>query len=444
MPVRKVAAVLVAVLALLALSFASAPTALAVPAVTGSFKVSEIGTNNKIVMGPDGNMWLTVNGGGKDVAKITPDGTVEEFELEGVAVPTGIATSSDGRLWVTLEANVVGFLPSDPKGTSKGIEIAEVKPGASIIQGPEGEMWVATKDNLVHFPLSNPAEFKVVPFPGLEPKDMDVSGSQLVIAEGGTARLVVYPPGGEAIGIGLLGETSTSQGVAAGPGGQIAFSKSDKDEGLGLVTPPAGPTAVLMEGDPFGVALGSDGAYWFAMSFAHNVQRLTPEGVATPLNGFPEAESPGFFPRQIAPGPDNTMWVTMEVPGKERWEVARISGLEPPTKPGTEDKKPTATAPETKIGKGPKGKVTTRRKRAKVKFTFSSTTAGVTFECALVKVAKKGKKQPKPVFKGCKSPHKLKLKPARYRFQVRAVNAGVADPTPATRSFRVVRLPKKK
>src|SRR6185295_19611508 len=96
-------------------------------------------------------------------------------------------------------------------------------------------------------------------------------------------------------------------------------------------------------------------------------------------------------------------------------------------------------APDTKIGKGPKKVVKTKGKRAKVTFRFSSSTAGATFECALVTVKKgKGKKTPKPKFKGCKSPKKLSLKPGKYRFSVRAVLAGVADPSPATKAFKVV------
>jgi hypothetical protein len=85
--------------------------------------------------------------------------------------------------------------------------------------------------------------------------------------------------------------------------------------------------------------------------------------------------------------------------------------------------------------------VTTKGKKAAVTFRFSSTTAGASFECALVKKPKKkGKKAPKPKFATCTSPRKLKLKPGKYTFSVRAVSAGLADPTPATSSFRIVHV----
>jgi streptogramin lyase len=432
MPVRKTAAVFVAAFASL---LAACSLASAAPVVDGHFPTSETGTNKKIVAGPDGNMWLTVNGGGKDVARISPAGKVDEFELEGVSTPTGIGVDSEGRIWVTQGGGVASFLPSDPKGTSKATVIADVKDPASIVAGPDGQMWVASEGKVVHFPPAKPEEAKSFSVAGLTPKDIDVAGSGLAIADANNHRIVTMTTAGVTQDIPLLGSTSTAQGVAGGPGGQIAFSKSDGTEGLGLVTPPSAPTAVEMPGDPFGVALGADGAYWFAMSAANNVQRLTADGKATPLNGFP----PKFFPRQIAPGPNNTLWVTMEIPG-ETYEVARISGLEPPIKP-TATNTPAPVRPDTKIDKGPKKVLRTKGKRATVKFRFSSTTAGATFECALVrKPAKKGKKAPKPKFKRCKSPKKLKLRPGRYRFSVRAVSGGLVDPTPATRSFRVIHV----
>src|SRR5215217_3989842 len=140
MPLRKTLATVVAVAALL---IAAVP-AWAAPEVTGAFTVPEFSLNNKIVAGPDGNMWLPVNDGGKDVARITPDGQVESFELNGVAVPRGIAADNEGRLWVTQEGGVASFLPADPKGTSKATPIPDVKLESSIVQGPDGRMYVAT------------------------------------------------------------------------------------------------------------------------------------------------------------------------------------------------------------------------------------------------------------------------------------------------------------
>jgi streptogramin lyase len=433
MPVPRIAAVFVAALSSL---LVTCSVAAAAPSVTGHFPIPPIdGSNTKIAAGPDGNMWLPVKDGVEDVARIAPDGAVTEFELNGIEGPTGIAVGPENLLWVTAINKVASFSPSDPTGSSKAFNIVTVTANNSIVAGPDGQMWVAATENVVHFLPSDPEKASAFPVAGLTPKDIDVAGSGLVIADANNNRIVTMTTAGVPQNIPLLGSTSTAQGVAGSPGGQIAFSKSDATEGLGLVTPPNAPTAVEMPGDPFGVALGSDGAYWFAMSAANNVQRLAGDGKATPLNGFP----PKFAPRQIAPGPNNTLWVTMENVEEPIYEVARISGLEPPVK-SIPTGIPGALRPDTKIRKGPKKVVRTKHKRASVKFRFSSTTAGATFECALVKKAKKGKKTPKPKFNSCRSPKKLKLRPGRYRFSVRAVSGVLVDPTPATSSFRVIHI----
>jgi len=85
------------------------------------------------------------------------------------------------------------------------------------------------------------------------------------------------------------------------------------------------------------------------------------------------------------------------------------------------------TPPDTKIVKGPPKK--THKK--KVKFKFTSTEAGSTFQCKLDR---------KP-FKTCSSPKVYKkLKPGKHVFKVRAIDkAGNVDPTPAKRKFTVLK-----
>ncbi|HEX5610781.1 MAG TPA: hypothetical protein VFX45_11910 [Solirubrobacterales bacterium] len=86
---------------------------------------------------------------------------------------------------------------------------------------------------------------------------------------------------------------------------------------------------------------------------------------------------------------------------------------------------PTEPVPQTTIGKGPKGTVTS----AKATFRFSSSVSGSTFQCKLDK---------KP-WKQCKSPKAYtNLAEGEHHFAVRAVGpTGVPDPTPAKRSFKV-------
>jgi streptogramin lyase len=429
------------------------PAAGAAPTFSGAFKLptgGKIGTNNKIVAGSDGNVWFTVETPGKEVAKITPTGQITEYTLPEAAGATGIASGPEGNLWLTGVEKAISFSPSDPEKTEKAFKVASIGAEGQISQGPGGEMWVASNNQITHFSPADPVGKNggFMPVGAMSPKDIDAVGTGLVIADAGHERLVtVGADGKQGADIPLNDGTTTSQGVAGNPNGQAAFSKSDGTEGLGLVTPPAAPTAVLMPGDPFGVALGADGNYWFAMSAAHGVEMLTPTGQATAL-AFAGFEK--WFPRQITAGPGGTLWVTMEVPGQEEFAIALINGVTPPPPPPPPVANPITVTekpvPNTKVGKAPKKVVKVASGKATVTFTFSSSIAGSSFQCRLVKTpvgkAKKKKKTPVGSFSSCRSPKVLKLAPGKYRFAVRAVVNGAADPTPAERAFRVLRPPR--
>lgn len=412
-----------------ALAFGAAP-ALAAPAVSGEFDVPNLGSNNKIVQGSDGNMWLTLNGAEYDVARITPAGEVKEFKLEAVT-PLGITTAPDGLLWIARNGGVISFNPSDPEGTKQIHDIALIGTDPQIVYGPDGNLWVASANKLVKVPPGNPAGATEVPIAGLAPKDIDVAGSLVVVAS--FEHIYAVDASGNVVGDQKIG--GQAQGVAGNPNGQYAFTQPvNTPKEIGLLAPGTAPIIRSAEGtDPFGIALGADGAYWSPEFISDGLTRITADGQVSGLTGFAKNSAP----RQIAAGPGNTLWVTLETSKK----VGRVSGLEPPVAPSPPPPPPPPGEPRTEIKKGPKGKVLTARKRAKVKFAFNSPDAGASFECRLVVLPKKGKKAAKaPQFKACKSPKRYRLVPGRYRFEVRAVLNGVRDQTPAKRSFRVVRV----
>jgi virginiamycin B lyase len=409
-------------------------SAVGAPVVDGTFPLgSEVETNDKIVAGPDGNVWLTVQSATKDVARVTPAGQVEEFDIEGIETASGIAVGPDGNLWITDVEEAAKFGPADPEGTDKSFTVAGIGAGGQIVAGPDGLMWVASNNQLVHFSPGDPTgSVKPVSVSGeISPKDIDVAGSSIVIADTGAGnRIVTFTTDGSQKDFAIGGG---SQGVAGGPGGQIAFTAPGATpEESGLISPPNPAQSFELLGDPFGVAFGGDGAYWIVQFLAGQLVRVTTSGQVSFLPGLPVESA-----RQITAGPNGTLWVTLqknEAKGVVA-SVVRVSGVvadtgNPPSS--------SPVVPETKIKKGPKKVVKTKRKRAKVKFGFSSPTAGATFQCSLTKL--KGKKTKAPAFKACLSPKRYKLAPGRYRFQVRAVNGGVPDPTPAARKFKIVRI----
>ena len=99
--------------------------------------------------------------------------------------------------------------------------------------------------------------------------------------------------------------------------------------------------------------------------------------------------------------------------------------IAPPIGKGPEVPARDTKPPETTIVKKPKKKSAKR----KVKFTFTSSEAGSSFECKFDKAKK---------YTSCKSPLKRKLKPGKHKFSVRAIDkAGNSDATPAVWKFKI-------
>lgn len=437
-------------LALAALFFALlAVPALAAPAVSGEFEVSGLDSNNKLVEGPDGNEWLTLSSATADVASITPAGKVTEYDL-GAETPSGIAVAA-GKLWITRNGGVTSFEAKDPVLTKDPVAIPAIVGASSIVLGPDGNLWAASSENLVRISPTEPAtNNKPFPVAALGAKDIDVAGSLLVVASFGTESVVTATPTDPPVttevkaGAGL-------QGVAGGPGGQVAYTQPTQEpKEIGLFTPPSlSPLKLPLPGtDPFGIIFARDGAYWSAEGNGDRLLRVTPDGQVTDLKGF----AAGSRPTQLAQGPGNTLWVALSLASK----VGRVTGVEappvmPPASGGSTGSGGSSSssdqphpAPETEILSGPGKKSIIEGRKMRVAFRFASPQAGASFECRLVRIAKKkgkgkAKSSAEPAFRACTSPRVYHLTPGRYRFEVRAVLDGIPDPTRAKRAFRIVR-----
>lgn len=444
---------LLAIAAVLLGVLAWASGAGAAPTVTGAFELeSELETNNKIIAGPEGNIWVTLDDMEKDVAEITPAGMVKEFNLGSLIVrPTGIAFA-EGKVWVPLQADgVASFSPTDPTN----VEIFEIKGlnnGSPLALGPDGKIWAGGNERIFRFSPRDPEASTEIEVPGLTPVDIDSAGSLVAIADSNAtdSRIVTFTTGAIPIEKDYSIDGG-SQGVAGSPSGQIGFSeqvpKSGAVEEVGIITPPNPPFSTPQPDDPFGVAYGADDAFWIVRAgLHHGLARLTSKGELSLLGGFPD----GLTPRQITAGPNNTLWVT-DQEAMKKGVIVRVGGLEPPsttttttTTPGPLPVQPAPKPiPNTRIRKGPKKVVRTAKATAAVKFAFVSTIPLSGFQCRLIRLSASGKKatasRSRAAYATCRSPKVFRLAPGRYRFAVRAVSAEVADPTPAERSFRVVR-----
>ena len=191
---RKIALTVATALASL---LAICSTASAAPVIDGQFPLaSAVDTNTKIAAGPDGNIWVAVHGEDNDVARVTPTGQVEEFELKEIENPSGIAAGPEGKMWVTATNKVASFSPSDPKESSKAFTVLTVDTNSPIVAGPDGQMWFAASDEVDHFAPSDPEGATPIAVPELSPRDIDVAGSLIVVADAGKPRIVTLTTAG--------------------------------------------------------------------------------------------------------------------------------------------------------------------------------------------------------------------------------------------------------
>ena len=428
-PLRKTG-LIVSVSALVMTGVAVIPvSAVAAPKVEGVFNVPGIGTNNLIARGPDGNMWVTLQSGGaldKDVARITPAGTVTLFDAPLLSNPVGITTGPDGKLWVTQSGKIGSFSAADPAAATV-TDIAAISDPRGIVTGPDGNLWTASDDKVVKIPPADPATFTAYDTATTKvTAARSITRTATAVWVGGKDQVVAIAPDGNGTAY-PAGADSSIQGMTAAPSGQVAFTSP-------LVTPnkigrlvaggtPAFTTTSMA--DPTGIAFGGDGAFWIAQFGAGNLGRLTPAGAYRQLGGFPAGPAK---PRQIAAGPGSRLWVTLDAPGEpEKSKVARVTGVAPAPSP--------SPVPQTTVTKAPKKRIMLRKGKVKAlaRFRFTSTPTPATFSCRLKRLGNG------PVgWKPCTSGKQYRVRKGRYVFSVWATVAGMTDLSPAVRRFRVV------
>lgn len=315
--------------ATLAAALAAAGSAHAVPAVSGEFALT--GQPQYLAKDQAGNVWTPLSGGTTDIARIGPDGSVEEFDVAALANAKGITADADGRMWVTKASAVARFDPANPAG-AQNFPAADVNAQA-ITLGSDGNLWTGGTDVAVKI---DPASGGATPVTatGLSARGVAAGGDgALYFASFGDAKVYRITTAGNVTSVPVGG--GGTQEVAAGPGTQIAYAAPTAAPHVvgrlnGLT--PLGETQMAST-DPFGLVLGNDNAYWVARFAAGDIARVTTDGQATTLPGL----SAGAGPRYIAKGAGNTLWVGLQNTNK----VARITGVEAPAAPQT----PPATTP---------------------------------------------------------------------------------------------------
>jgi hypothetical protein len=254
--------------------------------------------------------------------------------------------------------------------------------------------------------------------------------------DGGDSEEVTGPGGGGGGGLygGGGGAGSCNVGSSGGGGGS---SLMPLDGFFEIAAPEQEPLVELTYTLPppsISIASPTNGAVYAQAQTVNSAYSCTaPEGTSVKTCAGPVAT--GALIDTSTPGPhsftvnaeDNdgetaTKTVNYTVEAKKTEESGKGGSVTPPPPP----------PPDTVIGSHPKGTIKTTKQKVSVRFSFSSASAGASFECRLDKGA----------FAPCSSPKSYKAKIGKHTFSVRALTAaGGADQSPATFTFKVKKKP---
>lgn len=239
-------------------------------------------------------------------------------------------------------------------------------------------------------------------------------------------------------GGGLYGGGGGGGGCGSGGGG--GGGGSSLVQGLGLVTVSVGEPEIEVSYIPppsIEISAPGDGATYavdqhVTVSYscsAHEIASVTVCSGSVADGGTLDTSTPGahafLVNAEDNAGGTSSRAIAYTVLAPTPPTSSGSSGSSGPPGPPGSSKSP----PDTVLGSHPPKKVKTTKKKAKVKFTFSSSTTGAAFECKLDKKA----------YAPCASPKTYELKPGKHTFSVAATSSGLADPAPASFAFKVVR-----
>ena len=101
---------------------------------------------SRLAAGADGNIWVTVWDG--EAIRVAPDGTPTRFSAPASVVgyggwATGITAGPDGQMWMVLEGGVARIAPDGSMAAYPIASSSYFGLSGAIITGPDGQLWIA-------------------------------------------------------------------------------------------------------------------------------------------------------------------------------------------------------------------------------------------------------------------------------------------------------------
>uniref|UniRef100_E6Q2R6 Virginiamycin B lyase n=1 Tax=mine drainage metagenome TaxID=410659 RepID=E6Q2R6_9ZZZZ len=235
---------------------------------TGTFTACNssvtIGSPDRLVIGPDGNLWVPVSSTG--IEKIALSGSAcgaSATYTASIGVPSSLISGSDGNLWfVESSGNVDKMTPSGTLTTA----IATIAHFGTWALGPSGNLWIATTTGAISTLTTSGTLTALATLPA-PPVQLVLGSDGNMWAFAGTTVSKITPTGTVTNYTLTLPETYPA--AALGPDGNIwYFSFSALGWGVENVTP-AGTSTILSnfsQSVTYGggnIAFGSDGNLYF-------------------------------------------------------------------------------------------------------------------------------------------------------------------------------------
>jgi parallel beta-helix repeat protein len=220
-----------------------------------------------IARGPDGNLWFTEPGSNK-IGRLTPSGTLTEFDGVSGGSPAAITAGPDGNLWFTDPGtNKIGKMTTAGVITEFSLPTPATLRGlGAIAPGPDGALWFVESTTNAIGRITTAGSVS----------EFDVTSANTALG-----------------------------GITSGPDGNLWFAEMTANK-IGKMT----TSGTLTEyngaagGRPVGIAAGSDGNLWFTDSANNKIGKITTSGSVSEFNITTAGSGAGV----ITSGPDNALW----------------------------------------------------------------------------------------------------------------------------------------
>ena len=234
-----------------------------------------------ITVGSDHNLWFTEYNSGK-IGKITTGGTITEYTSPNFFRPWVITSGPDGALWFTDNSSgAIGRITTagvaSPEFSVPGQGAGDNREPYGIVTGPDGALWITD-------------------FLGAIDRMTTTGATTQHLIAGSEPDVIVPGPDG------ALWYTLSFQYAI----GHITTAGTNHF----FPTPTGGPQSYSN-----GIAVGGDGALWFALN-ASAIGRITTAGVVTECLTPTQIPGGTTLPFGMTAGPDAAMWFTENMNGK--------------------------------------------------------------------------------------------------------------------------------